>query len=213
MTSRTAADPHASSRYRIRRRRRSARCRARSSSLRSRNWIARSNASSYRLAHAAVGRFSRLQRSASSSSGSPHSPAAPASNHDASRDRRTYCAADARSSCAQPIRRSQQRIKLSCETSTMTAEVRGTVAGGIRNERPGRRKTSTIPATLASDASQMAARSASEVGRLIPLESENVSVSALKSPAARRLRSSVPVSSYASSACCDSACRSVPMAS
>ncbi len=195
MTSRTAADPHASSRYRIRRRRRSARCRSRSSSLRSRNCIARSNASSYRLAHAAVGRLSRLQRSASSSSGSPHSPAAPWSNHDASRDRRTYCAADARSSCAQPISRSQQRIRLSCETSTMTGEVNATGTGGIRNDRPGRRKISTISATLASGASQIAARSAIDVGRLTPLGSEKVSVKALKMPAVRRLRSSEPVSS------------------
>ena len=71
----------------------------------------------------------------------------------------------------------------------------GTFAGGIRKDRPGRLKISMISRTSASVAWQIADKSRSEVGLLVPRESEKVSVSALKIFSAAFFRSSVPVSS------------------
>ena len=75
----------------------------------------------------------------------------------------------------------------------MVRGVSGTRGGGIRNERPGRRKTSTTATTSASVAAQIAASSAIEVGRRTPRASAKVSVSALKTRSATSRARSDPV--------------------
>ena len=75
-----------------------------------------------------------------------------------------------------------------CRRWTSASAARG--GGGIRNERPGCRKTSTIAMTSASGASQIAASSAIDVGRRMPRGSVNVSVSALN------IRSVVPLRDF-----------------
>ena len=54
----------------------------------------------------------------------------------------------------------------------IVVDVRGVGVGGMRNDRPGRRKMSTTRITSASETPQIPASSATEVGRRMPRGSE-----------------------------------------
>src|ERR1700720_1877592 len=123
-----------------------------------------------------MGLFCRFHLSPISSSGLRHNPAVPSSNQAAACEMRMYRVADSFSSSAQVINRVQHRIKLSCDKSMIDRESKRTFDGGIRKVRPGRRKISTTWITSDSGASQIRKSSLSDVGRLTPRGSENVSV-------------------------------------
>ena len=178
----------------------------------SRKIMVRSKAGWYRCPHTKVGLCLVCQLRANCKSGGRHKPALPTWYCPAASAKRKYICTASLSSSTQFFKRTQMRIKLSCEMSIIDLELNSMPYAGVNNERPGSRNFSITPTTSASDTSAMDAISFNLVGLRIPKFSPRFSVMALNKISQMRCCSSSS-SSYASLACIESASDMVPMAS
>ena len=145
----------------------------------SKNTIVRSKAGWYRWPQTSVGLCLACQLSASCKSGGLQRPAFPTWYIAAASERRMYICTASASSSTQFFNRTQMRIKLSCEMSTMESESRDMPWAGVSKERLGSRKRSITWITSFSGTAAIAAISPSCVGRRIPKFSPLFSVMAL----------------------------------
>ena len=167
----------------------------------------------YCAAQAASGCWRACHCSANSSSGSRHRPLRPCACRAAASPRRRSCWAASASSAAHVFRRSQTRIRLSCEMSITVSANSGSGIGGIRNERLGSRKMSITARNSSGVPCATAHRLARRAGRRTPRGSVAWSVKALKSRSQSVRSGSLRSCAQASSACRSRAWAIVPMAS